>query len=78
MKTTTMKTEITPEDLVDVKYVLDSFIYWIENNQEVPSAENLTYMLWENEEATNEYDLEEWEYLEIVSPFVEKTLAEQK
>lgn len=73
-----MKKEILAENLVSVKYVLDSFIYWIENNQEVPSAENLTYMLWCNEEATNEYDLEEWEYLEIVLPFVEKTLAVSK
>jgi hypothetical protein len=71
-------TNITADDLVDKQYVLETREMWMDNMGEYPTIEQLTLELWYSEEATNEYELDEDDYYELVEPFVKKLLEDQE
>ena len=72
-----MENTIKLEELVSKELVIDMYNYLVSIGSESLCAETITGSLWENEEgAGNENDLTEWEYYELVLPFVENVLGE--
>lgn len=69
---------MTAYQLVSEEYVLETKYQWEQNMGEQPNVDQLTTCLWWNEETTNEYDLDEQTYFDLVYPFVETVLAESK
>jgi len=65
------------ENLISKQEVTMMYDHLVSIGCENPTADNITFSLWENEEALGETDLTEDEYYEIVLPFVKIILAEQ-
>ena len=65
------------QSVISKQEVIMMYDYLVSIGSEYTDADNITFSLWENEEALGETDLTEDEYYEIVLPFVKIILAEQ-